>query len=140
MIEALKAKLDELRGLPAELEWFDFKEARGGFDAEKLGEYFSALSNEANLKGQPCGWLIFGVEDKPPRKIVGTQYKTDRAALDVMKKHVADQTSQRLTFIEIHELHVPERVLMFEIPAAPRAFPRRGKATSSGATVSPSVR
>ncbi len=124
---ALKAKLHELRDLPAELEWFDFKEAKGGFDAEKLGEYFSALSNEANLKGQRCGWLIFGVEDKPPRKIVGTQYKTDRAALDVMKRHVADHTSQRLTFIEIHELHVPERVLMFEIPAAPAGVPTSWK-------------
>ncbi|HJW75681.1 MAG TPA: RNA-binding domain-containing protein [Thermoleophilia bacterium] len=124
MTEALDAKLHELRGLPAELEWFDFKEAKGGFDPEKLGEYFSALSNEANLKGQPCGWLIFGVEDKPPRKIVGTLYKTDRAALDVMKKHVADQTSQRLTFTEIHELHTSEgRVLMFEIPPAPPGVP-----------------
>lgn len=124
MTEALKAKLDELRGLPAELEWFDFKEAKRSFDPEKLGEYFSALSNEANLKGQPCGWLIFGVEDRPPRTIVGTQYKTERGALDVMKKHVADQTTQRLTFVEIHELQLPEgRVLMFEIPPAPPGVP-----------------
>ena len=65
----------ELRGLPAELEWFEFKEGRTNFDPEKLGEYFSALSNEANLKGQPCGWLILGVEDRPPRRIVGTSYK-----------------------------------------------------------------
>jgi ATP-dependent DNA helicase RecG len=120
----LEAKLNELRGLPAELEWFDFKEAKNTFDSEKLGEFFSALSNEANLKGQPCGWLVFGVEDRPPRRIVGTQYKTDRAALDVMKKHVADQTTQRLTFVEIHELHTPEgRVIMFEIPPAPPGVP-----------------
>jgi ATP-dependent DNA helicase RecG len=124
MSEALKAKLTELRGLPAELEWFDFKEAKHSFDPEKLGEYFSALSNEANLKGQPCGWLVFGVEDRSPRTIVGTRYKTDRAALDAMKKHVADQTTQRLTFIEIHELDLPAgRVLMFEIPPAPPGVP-----------------
>jgi ATP-dependent DNA helicase RecG len=128
MTHALRQKLDELRGLPAETEWFDFKEAKTTFDPEKLGEYFSALSNEANLKGQPCGWLIFGVEDRLPRRIVGTQYKTDRAALDVMKKHVADQTSQRLTFIEIHELLLPEgRVLMFEIPPAPPGVPTSWK-------------
>lgn len=36
MTDALKAKLHELRGLPAEAEWFDFKEAKGGFDPEKL--------------------------------------------------------------------------------------------------------
>lgn len=124
----LETKLGEFRALPAETEWVEFKEAKTTFDTEKLGEYFAALSNEANLKGQPCGWLIFGVEDKAPRKIVGSQYKADRAALDLMKKHVADQTSQRLTFREIYELQVQGcRVLMFEIPAAPPGVPTSWK-------------
>jgi ATP-dependent DNA helicase RecG len=124
----MQTKLDELRALSSENEWVEFKEAKGAFDPDKLGEYFSALSNEANLKGQPCGWLIFGVKDKLPRDIVGTLYKTDRAALDVMKKHVADHTSQRLTFREIHELQLPQgRVLMFEVPPALPGVPTSWK-------------
>ena len=51
----LDAKLTELLALPAETEWVEFKEAKNNFDFDDLGKYFSALSNEANLKGQPWG-------------------------------------------------------------------------------------
>jgi ATP-dependent DNA helicase RecG len=120
----LQTKLTELMALPAETEGVEFKEAKTSFDPEKLGRYFSALSNEANLKGQPCGWLVLGVSNKVPRRIVGTQYKAQRPALDALKKEVADQTSNRLTFEEIYEVVRPEgRVLMFQIPPAPRGMP-----------------
>ena len=120
----LQAKLAELMALPAETEWVEFKEAKTSFDPEKLGSYFSALSNEANLKGRRWGWLVFGVTNKVPRQVVGTQYKAHRPALDALKKGVADQTSNRLTFEEIHEVARPEgRVLMFQIPPAPRGIP-----------------
>jgi ATP-dependent DNA helicase RecG len=106
----------------------EFKEAKTSFDLEKLGEYFSALSNEANLKKQPRAWLIFGVTDKPPRRIVGSQFKSDRPSLDGLKKHIADHASGRLTFDEIHELRLPAgRVLLFEIPAALRGTPTAWK-------------
>ena len=60
----LQAKLDELRALPGETEWVEFKHAERNFHFDDLGEYFSALSNEANLKVQPFGWLVFGVKDR----------------------------------------------------------------------------
>ena len=40
--------LDELRAMPAETEWLDFKEAKHGIDSDDLGRYVSALANEAN--------------------------------------------------------------------------------------------
>lgn len=124
----LEAALHEWRALPMETEWLEFKEAKTTFDIEKLGEYFSALSNEARLQGRAEGWLIFGVVDRLPRPIVGTQFKSDPATRDALKKQVADQTSQRLTFHEIHELNLPEgRVLMFEIPAALPGIPTAWK-------------
>ena len=55
-----------------ENEIVEFKEAKNDFDSSKLGKYFSAISNEANLKQKEYGWLIFGVEDKK-HQIVGTQ-------------------------------------------------------------------
>ena len=63
--------LDELRALPVETEWFEFKEAKRNFDFKELGRYFSATSNEVNLKGMDYGWLVFGVSDKD-RAVVGT--------------------------------------------------------------------
>jgi ATP-dependent DNA helicase RecG len=120
---SLKAKLDELLKLPAETEWVEFKEAKSNLDSDDLGKYFAALCNEANLKDQPVGWLVFGVQDKP-RKVVGSQYRPNRVSLDSLKQEIATHTTGRVTFKEIHELHLPEgRVVMFEIPPAPQGIP-----------------
>jgi ATP-dependent DNA helicase RecG len=115
--------LSQAAALKAETEIIEFKEAKEGYDFDKLGKYFSALSNEANLKGKPFAWLIFGVENKQHR-IIGSRYRPERKDLDKLKKEIADKTTNNLTFIEIHELHKPEgRVIMFQIPAAPQDIP-----------------
>ncbi len=46
----LESLFDELILIPVEDECVEFKEAKQNYDFEKLGQYFSALSNEANLK------------------------------------------------------------------------------------------
>ncbi|CAM3140186.1 RNA-binding domain-containing protein [Filibacter tadaridae] len=118
----LKNLLNEFRGLPAENEWVEFKEAKNDYSFDNLGQYFSALSNESNLFSQEFGWLIFGVEDKE-KKIVGTKYREKRSELDRLKHEIAQSTGG-LTFIEIHELFYPEgRVVIFQIPAAPKGIP-----------------
>lgn len=115
--------LDELRALPAETEWVEFKEAKNTFHFNEIGKYFSALSNEANLKAKECGWLIFGIEHKS-REIINTRFRANRTDLDSLKSEVANKTTNRITFIEIHELPLPEgRVIMFQIPAAPKGIP-----------------
>lgn len=130
----LKRLLEDFRNLPSENEWVEFKEAKNNFHSDDLGEYFSALSNEANLKNQPYGWLIFGIEDKN-KQIIGTQYRPNRANLDSLKYEVARQTNGGLTFVEIHELLFPEgRVIMFQIPAAPKGIPTSWKGHYFGRT------
>jgi ATP-dependent DNA helicase RecG len=114
--------LQELLSLPAETEVVEFKEARNNFDFKDLGKYFSALSNEANLKNKACAWLLFGVSNK--KQIVGTQYRSSRKDLDKLKHEIAVQVNGRLTFIEIYELQTGQgRVLMFQIPPAPCGIP-----------------
>lgn len=103
-----------------ENEVVEFKKAENDYSFEKLGQYFSALSNEANLHGKPCAWLIFGVWDKK-HQITGTNYKNDEASLHKLKHDLAQQVTDGMTFRNIHELTVEnKRILMFEIPAAPR--------------------
>ncbi len=120
----LKAKLEELMNLPRETEWVEFKEAKSNFDFDDLGRYFSALSNEANLKKRPAGWLVFGVTDKPPRQIVGSNYRLQSPGLDRLKNKIAKHTNYQITFVEIHELLLPQgRVIVFEIPPAPPGIP-----------------
>lgn len=121
--QELHETLQQLRNLSAETEVVEFKEAKNTYDFTKLGKYFSALSNEANLKGKPHAWLVFGIENKHHR-IVNTQFRPHGKDLDSLKGEIANKTTNRITFIEIHELNFPEgRVLMFQIPAAPKGFP-----------------
>ena len=121
--DELVQKLNELRDLPAETEVFEFKEAKSSYDFHKLGRYFSALSNEANLKGTLHAWLIFGIKDQG-RTIVGSRFRSARKDLDNLKGEIAEKTTNRITFIEIYELFLADgRVLMFQIPAAPKGIP-----------------
>ena len=119
----LKGTLNDLRSLDSENEIVEFKEAKSNYDFTKLGKYFSALSNEANLKGKPFGWLVFGIEDKK-HNIVGSIYRSKRKDLDSLKGEMANKTTNRISFIDIHEVNLPEgRVVMFQIPAAPKGIP-----------------
>ena len=117
-------KLIELRSLPAETEIVKFKEAKNGYDFSKLGEYFSALCNEANFQGKQEAWLVFGIENKN-KDIVGSLFRhNNRPFLDSLKGEIANKTNNRITFIEIYELNLSEgRVVMFQIPAAPKGIP-----------------
>lgn len=121
--EQLTLLLEACLHLPSENEIVEFKKAQNGFDTQKLGEYFSALSNEANLKGEEYGWLLFGIDDKT-QTVIGTQYKPDRKLLDCLKHEIAEGTNGGITFTEIHELNYQgKRVVMFQIPAAPAGIP-----------------
>lgn len=119
----LQAKLEELLSLPSENEVVEFKEAKTSYDIEKLGQYFSALSNEANLAGRPCAWLVFGVVDKT-HEIIGSTFKQQGVELNKLKKVIADKTTNRIGFQGVYDLKVnSKRVVMFQIPSAPAGLP-----------------
>jgi ATP-dependent DNA helicase RecG len=114
--------LNTLLNLAGESEIVEFKEANNQFDFKKIGKYFSALSNEANLAKHKQAWLVFGVKDD--RTVVGSQFRPNWSDLESLKKEIADKTSQRISFVAIHEVQHPQgRVLLFEIPAAPQGLP-----------------
>jgi len=120
--DELKKLLTEFLQFPKETEWLEFKLAARNFHFDDLGKYFSALSNEANLKNKDCGWLIFGVDDN--RIIIGSQSRKNRADLESLKSEIAKHTTGNITFIEIFELNLSEgRVIMFQIPPAPKGIP-----------------
>ncbi|MFA5213282.1 MAG: ATP-binding protein, partial [Methanoregula sp.] len=127
MVDPLKV-LYELMSLPTETEWVEFKEAQTTFDFEQIGRYVSALSNESNLNGKPEGWLVFGVTDRFPRKIVGSHFHKTPPGLDKLKQKISQQTNHGMTFAAIHELSTADgRVVMFQIPPATRRIPTEWK-------------
>ncbi|MFM9089859.1 MAG: helix-turn-helix domain-containing protein, partial [Cyanobium sp.] len=67
----LIALVDHLRGLPRDTEWLEFK--HNNAYPQEMGEYLSALANEAALLNQPRGYLIFGIEDAS-HAVVGTRF------------------------------------------------------------------
>lgn len=115
--------LEDFVKLPGENEVIEFKKAQNGFDTQKIGEYFSALSNEANLHQEDYAWLLFGIHDKT-HAVLGSSYKPTRPSLDALKREIAEGTNCGITFIEIHEvIYQEKRVIMFQIPAAPIGIP-----------------
>lgn len=106
-----------------ENEVVEFKQAGNDYDTDRIGEYFSALCNEANLRGAERAWLVFGVNNKT-RSVVGSDYRPESERLQGLKSQVAQSTEPSITFRNIHVLAHPEgRVVLFEIPAAPRGIP-----------------
>ncbi len=105
-----------------ENEVVEFKEAANQYSAEKTGEYVSALSNEANLRGVAAGWLVFGVSNS--RQVVGTKHLVNVQERQRLKHYINQSIDQGLTIREIHEVtHQGKRVVLLEIPAAPRGIP-----------------
>ena len=111
-------------------EIIEFKEAENNYKQNEIGQYFSAISNEANLHGLQYGWLIFGVRNKG-RKIVGSGYRNTQG-LNTLKNEISANTTGGISFIDIFEVY-PEvegekkRVIMFQIPAAITAVPTAWK-------------
>ena len=119
---ALRQKLTALIAT-WENEVVEFKEASNDYDTDRIGRYFSALANEANLRNTDAGWLVFGVNNKT-RDVVGTNYRPERERLDGLKHQIAQGADPSTTFRQIHEVDVDgKRVVMLEIPPAPRGIP-----------------
>ncbi|MBE2234495.1 MAG: putative DNA binding domain-containing protein [Anaerolinea sp.] len=66
----------ELRKLPNETEWIEFK--RNDAEPQDIGEYLSALANAAALDGKPSAYLLWGIDDAT-HEVVGTTFAPQRA-------------------------------------------------------------
>lgn len=105
-----------------ENEVVEFKEAKTTYNFNDIGKYFSALSNEANLRGKSEGWLIFGVSNA--MEIVGSNFRKEGQSLQNLKKELRQYTNQGLIFQEIYVLQVNgKRVILFQIPPAIPGIP-----------------
>ncbi len=114
-----------------EHEVIEFKTAKNQYDKDKLGRYFSALSNEANLRDEEFAWIVMGVNNS--RQMVGTQFLMDDTQRQLLKHDIAANTTGGLTFRDIVPIEVVgKRVLMFQIPAASRNIVTKWKGIAYG--------
>lgn len=104
-----------------ESEVVEFKEAKTNYSFNDIGKYFSALSNEANIRGFQEAWLVFGISND--KKFTGTEFRK-QGGLQSLKKELVNGTNERLTFLEIYELSMHKcRIIAFQIPPAIRGIP-----------------
>lgn len=101
-------QIDMWRGARSEHQRLEFKEAKTQFDNRKLYKYCVALANEGG------GYLLLGIEDQPPRRVVGTAAFDDLVVM-------AAKMFQTLGFrVDLEEVQHPDgRVLVFHIPGRP---------------------
>ena len=115
-------------------EIVEFKTASGQYSIDKIGQYFSAISNEANLMNQQYGWFVLGVSETDKKHVVGTAFKEGPPQLlGKFKYDISKDITDGMTFMEIIELfprneeNEPKRVLMFKVPAAIAGMPTAWK-------------
>ncbi len=95
--EDLDQLINELRVLPKESEWVEFK--TNNKYPEKLGENISAISNAALLVGKRYGYIVYGIEDGT-HKIVGTSFdpEMEKVKNQEIENYIATQLQPRTTF------------------------------------------
>jgi ATP-dependent DNA helicase RecG len=113
----LRRLLTNLQNLPTETEWVEFKENRA--EPEDIGEYISALSNSARLKNKPCGYMVWGINDKT-HEIVGTGFVPEQTKKgnEELENWLVRSLTPRLD-IRFYSIPIDlKSVVIMEIPAA----------------------
>ncbi|WP_170003229.1 ATP-binding protein [Pseudopontixanthobacter vadosimaris] len=130
------ALIDDLRALPAETTWVEFKENK--HDAEMIGKLVSALSNSARLADQHYAYVVWGIRDGD-HEPVGASFEPSAAKhKDQPLELWLSQHLQPAIAIEFKSLdYKGHRLILLAIPAAATspvgfdrtAFIRIGSAT-----------
>jgi predicted HTH transcriptional regulator len=113
----LAGLLRELRKLPNETEWVEFKASYA--DPQEIGEYISALSNAAALCGKTNGYLVWGVDDGT-HEVTGTTFRPElaRKGNEELESWLLRLTSPRIHF-RFHRIEPDGKpVVILEIPRA----------------------
>ncbi len=89
--------VQELRKLPNETEWVEFK--RNKAEPQEIGEYISALSNSAALTGKAFAYVVWGIDDVT-HDVVGTSFSPglERVHSEELENWLLRQLSPRINF------------------------------------------
>lgn len=109
--------LNELRKLPKEVEWVEFKRNNG--KPEEIGEYISALANAAALCGKVNAYLVWGVDDGS-HEVVGTGFDPHKARVgaEELESWLLKLLSPKINFSFYPFVFESKNVVMLEIGAA----------------------
>lgn len=111
------ALIDELRALPAEAAWVEFK--GNNADPEMIGKRCSALSNAARIEGKDTAYMVWGIEDGS-HAVIGTDFNPDmkKVGNQGLPIWLANSLQPSIAFSFRVADHPQGRVVLLEIPAA----------------------
>lgn len=111
------ALIDELRALPAEAAWVEFK--GNNADPEMIGKRCSALSNAARIEGKDTAYMVWGIEDGS-HAVIGTDFNPDmrKVGNQGLPIWLANSLQPSIAFGFRVADHPQGRVVLLEIPAA----------------------
>ncbi|GAB6095615.1 helix-turn-helix domain-containing protein [Desulfatiferula olefinivorans] len=109
--------LTELRKLPRETEWAEFK--HNNADPDEVGEYLSALANSAALTGKVSAWLVWGL-DNDTHEIIGTTFNpaTAKVGNEELESWLLRLLSPKINFRFYGVQAEGKPVVLLEISAA----------------------
>lgn len=115
--EYLISLIHELRNLPEENEWVEFKENNS--NPVEIGEYISALANASALNGKAHGYMLWGIRNGS-HEIVGTTFSPSSAKKgnEPLETWLLRLLTPKIHF-RFHELTVDDKsVVLLEIGRA----------------------
>ena len=86
-MENLDKLVNELRNLPNETQWLEFK--HNNYEPTMIGQDISALANSAAMCEKSSAYMLWGIDDKT-HEIVGTDYN-----LQTLKKGRDEQNRRK---------------------------------------------
>ncbi len=96
-LDYLVGLVNELRKLPAEAEWVEFK--TNNEDPHEIGEYISALANSAALLGKTKAYLVWGIDDVA-HDLVGTSFSPagKKIGSEIFENWVLQRLNPKINF------------------------------------------
>lgn len=116
--------INELRKLPTETEWVEFKV--DNYNPVEMGEYLSTLSNSAALHEHEIAYLLYGIHNET-HEIIGTSFKPKETKVgnEDLENWLLTQLTPRIDFKFVEVDTENGHVVILEIPSAkiqPTAF------------------
>ena len=111
------ALIDELRALPSETAWVEFK--GNNADPDMIGVRCSALANAARIEGFDTAYMIWGIEDGT-HAVTGTDFLPDnkKKGNQPLPLWLANSLQPSIAFSFRLIPHPLGQVVLLEIPAA----------------------
>ena len=116
----LLALIDDLRALPAETAWLEFKE--NNTDPRVIGRLISALSNAARLEDKDFGYVVWGVRDTG-HAVAGTRFEpsSEKHRRQPLEFWLSQMLRPGVAFSFRPVQHPDGRLVLLEVPAATTA-------------------